>query len=445
VGNVIAPNEHFPAPRIPDAALPRGVSQGLSIRDMQLTNGSVLVTDGNQRSTLAVVRTLGKRGVQVIVAAETERSLAGASRYCNRAVIYPSPYQDEEGFIICLLETSRRLGVNALFPMTDIAMHHVLAHRKDFEEIVALPIPSSAAFEVVSNKYTLMQLARQLRVPIATTAFVPNGLIQEQLACIETYPVVVKPAKSVIWQERRWWPTSVHYATNETELLRLYQKISYLSEPSLIQQRIDGPGIGIFALMDRGEPVALFAHRRLREKPPSGGVSVLRESIPLPQPATEYALCLLRHVGWHGVAMVEFKVDRDKNTPILMEINGRFWGSLQLAIDAGVNFPFLLYSLALGTSMERVYGYSMGTRLRWLLGDLDHLLLRLLKAPEELNLPPGYPSKLRTLVEFCRSFDRRTRYEILRLEDPKPFILELCRYFGGFRPPPEGSKQWTQS
>ena len=90
-------------------------------------------------------------------------------------------------------------------------------------------------------------------------------------------------------------------------------------------------------------------------------MSVLRESIELPKPMTDYAVRLLQHMGWHGVAMVEFKVERETGIPQLMEINGRFWGSLQLAIDAGINFPFLLYQLATHQPVAvPVHGYQIG-------------------------------------------------------------------------------------
>ena len=213
------------------------------------------------------------------------------------------------------------------------------------------------------------------------------------------------------------------------ELIRLYSEVDYLQQPSLIQRRVEGDGQGLFALMDRGKPVVLFAHRRLREKPPSGGVSVLRESIALPQPMTEYALRLLQHASWHGVAMVEFKVDRQTGIPLLMEVNGRFWGSLQLAIDAGLNFPYLLYRMATGEELQLpANGYRTGVKSRWLLGDLDHLLLRLFKSDAELSLPLNSPTKLQTLLDFCRFYQRDMRYEVLRLDDPKPFAYELRQY-----------------
>jgi predicted ATP-grasp superfamily ATP-dependent carboligase len=390
---------------------------------------SVLITDGNERAALAVTRALGRQRLKVAVGAENEDSLAAASKYCWRSFSYPSPYADERGFVSRLLEVVKSLKISTVFPISEIAMSLVVRHRREFEAHTILPIPTTDAFESLSNKYRLMQLAAQLGVPIPETVFVPDGRWDRVFNGLLDFPVVVKPGVSVINIEGHRRKTQIHYAAGEAELGRLYKTIDYLSQPSLIQRRIEGEGQGVFALMDKGKPVSLFAHRRLREKPPSGGVSVLRESVALPQPMTDYALRLLQHVGWHGVAMVEFKVDRQSGAPLLMEVNGRFWGSLQLALDAGINFPCLLYRIAAGEELQLpVNGYRIGVKSRWLLGDLDHLLLRLLKSDEELSLPPNSPTKLKTLLEFCRFYQPGMRNEVLRFDDPKPFARELGRY-----------------
>jgi hypothetical protein len=156
---------------------------------------------------------------------------------------------------------------------------------------------------------------------------------------------------------------------------------------------------------------------------------VLRESIALPQPMTDYALRLLQHVGWHGVAMVEFKVEQSSGIPYLMEINGRFWGSLQLAIDAGLNLPYLLLLMAKGRLTSGPHpAYRVGVRSRWLLGDLDHLLLRLFKAEEKARLPPGAPSIWTTIANFFRPGGKNTYYEMERLDDLRPAWKEYRRY-----------------
>jgi predicted ATP-grasp superfamily ATP-dependent carboligase len=241
--------------------------------------------------------------------------------------------------------------------------------------------------------------------------------------------VVVKPGCSLVKDGRRWTKTSVCYAESPEELLRLYRERPYLRQPSLIQRRVIGEGQGLFVLMQEGTPLGMFAHRRLRERPPSGGVSVLRESIALPKAMVEATLKLLQRVKWHGVAMVEFKVDAATQRPLLMEINGRFWGSLQLAVDAGVNFPLHLLNMAMGvceTIPEN--GYRVGVKSRWLLGDLDQLVMRIRKSDRALNLPPGAPSRLQALMSFCRFFERNTFYEVERIDDLGPSRFEVMRY-----------------
>src|SRR5215472_7787869 len=390
----------------------------------------VLITDGNERSALAVTRALGSQQLEVVVGAETRSSLAAASKYCSRSFVYPSPYSDPDGFVEKLLEIMEQERIAVVFPISDIAMQLIGKEKSRFERNAVVPAPPNSVFDEVSNKYKLMKLALELQIPIPETIFVPDGQVQDTADQISHYPVVVKPGQSVMKGPNGWSKTSVHYAANAEELLNLYREKNYLRQPSLIQRRVNGEGQGLFALMNKGEPLVLFAHKRLREKPPSGGVSVLRESIELPKDMVDYALRLLQHVGWHGVAMIEFKIDRDRGVPLLMEANGRFWGSLQLAIDAGVDFPYLLYQLATGQPIQvPINGYRSGVKSRWLLGDLDHLLLRLFNPEGRLHLPPGVPSKWQSLGNFCRFLQRRTYYEVERFNDLGPGIYEWCHYF----------------
>ena len=364
----------------------------------KLFSGAVLLTDGNERSTLAVTRSLGRRGLSVYVGAETPTSMAGSSRYCTRSFLYPSPLTHPEEYVYALYEAIKRWNVSVLFPMTDIAVELTGEYRERLGANVTLPVPSMAQYHQLSDKYQLTKWAHEEGIPIPKTLFVPDGIVTNVIDRITTWPVVVKPGRSLVKIGGIWRKTGVQYAHNADDLLRLYQEIQCLKCPSLIQERILGEGQGVFGLFERGKPLALFAHRRLREKPPSGGVSVLRESIALPEPATGYALRIAQSVDWQGVMMVEFKIDRATQVPYLMEVNGRFWGSLQLAIDAGADFPWFLHKLTTGGAMVSLSEpYRVGIKSRWWLGDLDHLLTRLWKADKEQSLPPGSPSKLETL------------------------------------------------
>lgn len=389
----------------------------------------VIVTDGNERSALAVTRSLGRRGIPVFVGAETSSSLAGMSRYCRESFVYPSFWADPEEFRACLLDRAKRWGVRVVFPMTDLAIEILGESEQRFGSLIVLPIPSLDQYRALSNKYQLMESAKRLEVPIPDTLFVPDGDVERVLPQISRWPIVIKPGRSLIKVGGHWQKTSILYARDADELKRLYREVGCLKEPSLLQTRVVGEGQGVFGLFDRGKPVALFAHRRLRERPPSGGVSVLRESMALRQPITEYALRIVQSAQWHGVAMVEFKVDADSGVPYLMEVNGRFWGSLQLAIDAGVDFPWMLYQLGEAGAVQHHGGpYEVGVRSRWWIGDLDHILLRLRKSESELSLPPGSPSKGETIKSFFRIWDAKTKSEVFRLSDLRPGLYELATY-----------------
>ncbi len=108
----------------------------------------------------------------------------------------------------------------------------------------------------------------------------------------------------------------------------------------LIQEYVEGDGYGVSFLFNHGDLRAKFTHKRLREYPISGGPSTYRISVKEPK-MEDMAKRLLEYFNWHGVAMVEFKMGNNNN-PVLMEINPRFWGSLNQAIQSGVNSLYIV-------------------------------------------------------------------------------------------------------
>lgn len=386
----------------------------------------VLILDANQRSALAATRSLGRRGVQVVVADEFEKTLSGASRYAFENFVYPSPFRNPEGFIQAVKEEVLQREIRVIFPMTEVTAHLILKCRHVFPGI-QIPFVSLETFEALSDKGRLEGMARQLKIPVPRTYPVrgKEGLT----AALEslTFPVVLKPCRSRIFSNGRWIGASVRYAVSEEALRKvLAEEECFRDHPFLVQEYIRGTGQGIFALYDQGLPIAFFAHKRLREKPPSGGVSVLSESVAVDPRMREMAQKVLDEVRWHGVAMVEFKVMAD-GAPYLMEVNARFWGSLQLAIDAGVDFPWLLYQLSVGKPVSPIEAYQVGVQSRWLLGDLDHLYLKL----KERKNPFPFSEKCRSVARFLNPFGEKMRYEINRWDDFKPFLHELKTYFKG--------------
>ena len=389
---------------------------------------TVLVTDGNQRSTLALTRALGKKGLSVAVGECSTPSLSSKSKYCRRTVVYPSPAVERRAFQQAILEEVSIRSYQVFFPMTDLVITSILDIREELAQFVKVPLPDETAYHTATDKSRLLKLAQKLNIPIPQTFFVTEVAQLEEIAKKISYPAVIKPSYSGMFSTNGWRSFGVEYAFSPEELLEKYKVIHRKIPFPLIQEKIEGDGYGIFLLFHKKEVKATFAHRRIREKPPSGGVSVLRESVPSEFPMYDYAVKLLRNLSWSGVAMVEFKIDAKDHIPKLMEINGRFWGSLQLAVDSGVNFPYLLYKAALGEHIPETLDYKVGVKTRWFLGDLDHLLAIWFKGPKKLSLPKNYPGRLRSLFSFFKFYEKNVRYEILTRDDPKPGLWEMKVY-----------------
>lgn len=387
----------------------------------------VLITDGDTRQALAATRSLGRKGHDVVVLADRSRSLGGASRYCKAAESGPAAFDDSEGFVRSVATLAHRWQVDLLLPMTEISTLLLTGHRDRLPPHCHLPFPTYDSVRRASNKADVIALAWQLGVPVPQTVTIGSREELDDVAAPLLYPRVVKPACSRVLTAAGWLSNSVSYAYDEAGLRGLLRELPPESYPVLLQERIVGAGVGVFMLCDHGRPVAFFAHRRLREKPPSGGVSVLCESVPADPIAVGHATRLLESLEWHGPAMVEFKRDSRDGSLRLMEINGRFWGSLQLAIDAGVDFPSLVADMAQGRTPAEPPTYRTGVRCRWLAGDLDSLLLVLLKDRSRANIPPGHPGRLQTLRSFLRFREPEQRLEIERRDDFGPARLEWRR------------------
>jgi predicted ATP-grasp superfamily ATP-dependent carboligase len=244
------------------------------------------------------------------------------------------------------------------------------------------------------------------------------------------FPGVLKPAHSV----QAGALFRVMYADDAGAARRTLAELPPSAFPLLVQQRIVGRGTGIFVLVWNGRLVAAFAHRRLREQPPSGGASVYCESIAMDDDLLTRSLALLNAFQWQGVAMVEYKREHATGVPYIMEVNARFWGSLQLAVDAGVDFPVLLARAALGEPTGERPRYREGLRLRSWWADVDHLLVRMRHSPERLALPADAPSRWKVLSDFLR-WRRVDRMETFRADDAAPFLVDTRQWIASRVPP----------
>ncbi|MBE0501804.1 MAG: ATP-grasp domain-containing protein [Desulfuromonadales bacterium] len=391
---------------------------------------NILVTDGDNRSALAVTRSLGRLGHTVLITDTKKKSLASSSRFCSRSIATPDPLHHAAAYAGAIMDIADREKIDTIFPMTEQSIYALNRFRDSLPAATLLACPPQSVMESVSDKSALCKMAERLQVAIPKTLYLDNADdLARIIDQIDTFPVVVKPALSRIQVGEGFLPGGVCYASDRYALEKLYASRPVLKYPSLIQEKIVGSGTGLFTLYGENRHLALFSHKRLREKPPSGGVSVVSESVVLDQEMVAASGRLLSAVGWSGVAMVEFKRDRRDGKAKLMEINGRFWGSLQLAITCGVDFPALLLGALHGTSSSAlVDDYPAGQKLKWFLGTLDHLIIRLKNNNATLNLTQTAPSKCRAVADFLRIWEKDTSFDVISKNDIAPFRYEIASY-----------------
>jgi len=380
----------------------------------------VLVLEGAKPASLAIVRSLGKRGIDVTVGESVDFCTASLSRYCKNHIRYPAPERDRKSFIEALLVEVKSKEYEVVYPVAGETTLPIAMYKDEFTPYVKVPLPDYETIKKADDKAETLQIAKRLGIPCPKTYFVDTLKQVERIARQAHFPLVIKPRQKLKWTNGRATLTKVteeNYVFSRRELRVKYQKIHRQSSFPLLQEYIPGEGYGFAGLFDHGELKAFFMHKRLREFPITGGASTLRESIYCEE-MRQLGEKLLRAINWHGVAMVEFKLDQRDGKFKLMEINGRWWGSLPLAIASGVDFPYLLHKLTVDGVVDSIFKYREGVRCRLLIPNDILWFLQSLR-----NQTP----KVKVILEFSKF--RNMSYDILSVEDPLPTIGALRGVF----------------
>ena len=363
---------------------------------------AVLVLDGHSRAALESLQSLGRAGMEVDIAAEALDCLAFHSRYATRKLRQPQQDPLSE-FHAWLRAQDRKRGYELIVPATEASLLGLRALDEDDPLRHKAVLPGNSSLDIALDKEKTWALARELGVPVPQSILISSAAETSERT---QFPLVLKPVRSKLMVAGELRTLAVAVVKDEAqrqEQLRRWLPLTPVQE----QQYVFGRGVGAEFLFDRGEKVWHFVHERLHEYPLSGGASSYRRSIRPPAALLRDAEKLLTALRWHGVAMVEFKMDA-RGQYWLMEINPRLWGSLALSIDAGVNFPLGLLRLARGEQPSSQPDYKL-VYTRDLLTDLDWLKANL-KADrrDPLLLTRSRPF---SFLEMLRPFTGREKWE----------------------------------
>lgn len=357
----------------------------------------VIVTYCWNRVGYNILRSLSAQGLKVWVADTSAHNICSMSKFCTGSFTYPDPFTQEQEFIRCLLEKVDELKPKVLLPTHDEGII-IARNRHLFPSDLIIPVESAEKMLTLSNKKTATGLAEEAGVPVPE--------VYESVADVKTYPVVFK---TTIGNSAK----GVFFPKSEEELKQLQQQ--YSTKETLLEEWIGGGDVCVDCVR-YGDYFQASVYKALVTKTDGGGTTTQREIISMPR-LVEYARKFLDYVDYNGVCGLDFRVDAERDRIAFIEMNTRFTGGLATPVAAGFDIPFVLYQLATTGQFNNRQEARVGTKTKWILGDMITLTGRVLS----LNFKRD---ELRSVGKFS-GFDA---FDDFRKDDKKAILGEMTYY-----------------
>lgn len=388
----------------------------------------ILVLDADMVPSLTIARSLARRRCSVDIAGHTHKPLSARSHSVTTVFRYPDPLTATQEFVQWLESHTRQEPYDLVIPVTERTLVPLSRNREQFAH-TKLAMPALDSLEVALDKAQTLELARRIGVPV------PGGVsvsTLEELDSLEEglqYPVVLKPARSIGAGDDGPSQLQVSYAFDAVGL-RAGCTHALKFGAVLLQEFFHGEGVGVELIARNGEVLYAFQHLRLHEVPLTGGGSSLRKSEPVVPALLDASKKLIAELQWNGVAMVEFKWDPASGEFCLMEINGRFWGSLPLAVAAGADFPAMLLDLELDGDIGSPAPYRNDIYCRLLSRDM-HWYEAVLRGEGDRRIAK-IPSRKEVLTGLGLFLSPGHRYDVQGIRDPLPGLVDIGVIFSGY-------------
>jgi predicted ATP-grasp superfamily ATP-dependent carboligase len=372
---------------------------------------NILVLGDDARAFLAVARSLGRRGIEVHAAPSDMAAPALRSRYICQIHSLPSYAAGPETWARRLGQIVQDHSIAMVVPCSDSSLaklHHCAGRIGDTQ----LAIPGSTAMAAFTDKAATRALAASLGVPVATGEVLESGADASELSARIGLPMAIKPCVSYILGDvvEKRFARIVKTLDELRTVLAAHAGKGFLAESFFV-----GEGVGVSVVARAGTIVQAYQHRRLHEASETGA-STSRISEPVDPELLRSVEAMTRATELHGIAMFEFRREPITGNHVLLEVNPRFWGSLPLAIEAGVDFPAMLHDLLTRRPVSPVRDYRVGLVKRDLLGEY-YRISGLAERTRSLGLTVALAAAAIRLVT-PRAWDSWAA------DDPQPFIEE---------------------
>jgi predicted ATP-grasp superfamily ATP-dependent carboligase len=377
-----------------------------------------LVANAKTAPALAIIRSLGRRGIEITGASDISSDFPLFSKFCKKKILLRTDSDDMGNKIKELLNIFKNNHFDVFFPlMREDSLLALAKYKNDFEQYTRIVLPSLDQLSILSDKAKVSSLLSELGIPGPKTYFVNSESVLDSILENANFPLIIKPFRGE-------GTTGIKIIYNPKELEINYNKIESTYGSTLIQEFIYGKKYSAVFLLNKNYEVRrFFVHHAIREYPINGGPACFLESVKY-DPIYEYGLKLLTRANYSGMAEMEFIVDNKDGKPKIIDVNPRFYGSLQCAIAAGVDFPFDVFNMAMKGDIETDLSYKEGVTCRHLLFEDTKHLLSVLRGEKSPKYSIG---KMATILNYLNFFHDDS-YFVLSLSDPLPALKKIIKH-----------------
>jgi predicted ATP-grasp superfamily ATP-dependent carboligase len=379
-------------------------------------NNSVLIPHEGGTRGYHCLRSFGKRGFDTILGADGTTP-GSVSRYCDETVSLPSTETDLAVYKDALLRVASRSDVRTIVPVWEATAFVLSKYRDEFEEHVDLAVPSLDQLRTVQDRVRLVEAAERAGVPAPETRPVTD---------VENWDreLIVKSRYNLLTSDYVDSFSRGSGTSDRIEHLRVGERpdvdelVADMDHVPIAQEFVrwrDEYMVG--AICDHGRPVATIQLRQIRENSYKGGGGVYRKTTYDPD-LDRVARDLLSELDWHGLACLEYMEDAETGEFKLTEINPRIWQSIGPSMRAGQDFPYYYWLVASGAADRIDPEYELGVGSHLLMGEAQHLKSILEDDSPRVEKPNFYA----TLGEIALSCLAEPRFDVLRFDDPVPFV-----------------------
>ena len=333
-----------------------------------------LITDGQERWSVAVCRSLHREGFRVAATADSAPRVAHWSRACDVKLSVPDPHVEPHRFVLALGQALSGRDYSVLIPSGDASLMAISRYRDLIEPHLGAPLglPPHEVVAAATDKAQLAAAAEAAGIPSPTTAVCDDVGDAFRAAERFGYPVVLKPITSVYEAEGRVWRRGSRRIDDADELARFAPLFGH---PCLIQRAEEGSVWSSSGVIAGGEMLAFALTRYLRTWPADAGNAALTETVDPPEGLARQIEGLLARMGWQGIFELEL-MRRPDGSFASIDLNPRPYGSIALAIAAGADLPAIWAAWLRGERRPFAVARA-GVRYRWEDADLRRVVWEL--------------------------------------------------------------------